>query len=134
MDFVEVAVGAWLRDGKIFLGQRRNEGSQAMRWELPGGTREDNESFEEALVREWKEELNLDVLPGELLGNHTVPAGKREARIVVFRLDVKDESSLENNYHLDTGWYDRFSVDQLDVASGSLPFIKKLLRAEPVKV
>ena len=134
MDFVEVAVGAWLRDGKIFLGQRRNEGSQAMRWELPGGTRENNESFEEALIREWKEELNLDVLPGELLGSHTVPAGKRKARIVVFRLDVKDENSLEENYHLGTGWYDRFSVDQLDVASGSLPFIKKLLRAEPVKV
>ena len=134
MNFVEVAVGAWFRDGKIFLGQRRNEGSQAMRWELPGGTRENNESFEEALIREWKEELNLDVIPGKLLGNHTVPAGKKEARIVVFRLDVKDEDTLEKNYHLDSGWFDRFSVDQLDVASGSLPFIKKLLRAEPVKV
>jgi 8-oxo-dGTP diphosphatase len=134
MDFVEVAVGAWLRDGKIFLGQRRNEGSQALRWELPGGTRENNESFEEALIREWKEELNLEVVAGELLGSHTVPAGKREARIVVFKLEVHDESLMENNYHLDTGWFNRFSVDQLDVASGSLPFIKKLLRAEPVGV
>jgi 8-oxo-dGTP diphosphatase len=134
MDFVEVAVGAWLRDGEIFLGQRRNEGSQSMRWELPGGTREKNESFEEALVREWKEELNLDIFPGPLLGSHCLPAGKKEARILVFNLEVKDESTLEENYHLDTRWFDSFSINQLDIAGGSLPFIKKLLKVESVTI
>ncbi len=47
-------------------------------WELPGGTVESNESPRVAAVREIREELALNVVPGRLLAVDWVPP--REAR------------------------------------------------------
>lgn len=53
-----------VRDGKVLLIHRKKEGKEY--WVFPGGGIEDNETAEEALKREVKEELNLDVLEYKL--------------------------------------------------------------------
>ena len=56
-------------ENKILLIKRhsksRNEGQK---WEFPGGKVDEGEFFEEALIREFKEETNLDV---DIEGLHT---------------------------------------------------------------
>ncbi|MEM9170187.1 MAG: (deoxy)nucleoside triphosphate pyrophosphohydrolase [Pseudomonadota bacterium] len=49
------------RDGRVLLAQRPPGGARADLWEFPGGKIEDGETPEGALVRELKEELDLDV-------------------------------------------------------------------------
>lgn len=66
---VGVGVGVMiLKEGKILLGQRHHDPAKAdsemggeATWTMPGGKLEFGESFEEAAIREVKEETSLDV-------------------------------------------------------------------------
>ncbi len=48
-------------DRRIFMAQRPAGKSMAGLWEFPGGKVENGETPEEALIRELKEELSIDV-------------------------------------------------------------------------
>lgn len=48
------------RDGRVLLAKRPEGKSMAGYWEFPGGKLEQGETPEQALVRELKEELNID--------------------------------------------------------------------------
>ena len=56
-----VAVALIDYDGRVLLAQRPQGKSMAGLWEFPGGKIHDGESPEEALIRELKEELAIDV-------------------------------------------------------------------------
>ena len=48
-------------DGDILIAKRNSKKSQAGLWEFPGGKIEKNESADDAIKREIKEELNIDI-------------------------------------------------------------------------
>ena len=58
-----VAAGILFRDGKVLLAQRAS-GTYAGKWEFPGGKLEPGETPEEALRRELREELGIEVRVG----------------------------------------------------------------------
>jgi 8-oxo-dGTP diphosphatase len=60
--FIDVAAGMILRaDGSLLLGERPADKPWAGWWELPGGKIESGETTLQALARELKEELGIDV-------------------------------------------------------------------------
>lgn len=61
-------VAALLVQGNRVLAVQRGYGEQAGGWEFPGGKIEPGEAPQVALCREIREELALDICPGELLG------------------------------------------------------------------
>jgi 8-oxo-dGTP diphosphatase len=56
-----VVAGALARGGRLLLARRRDGDPHAGLWELPGGKVEPGETPEEALDREWREELGVGV-------------------------------------------------------------------------
>lgn len=66
MEHVTRYQGAIVRDGHILLVKQRF-GSVYECWNVPGGGREGNESEEQCVIREMKEETNLDVRVERLL-------------------------------------------------------------------
>lgn len=48
-------------DGRVLLARRPEGRPMAGKWEFPGGKVKDGEAPEEALIRELKEELDIDI-------------------------------------------------------------------------
>ena len=66
MKTIEVAAAIIVKDNKVFATQR-GYGEFKDGWEFPGGKLEPGESAREALVREIREELDVDIRVGRLL-------------------------------------------------------------------
>ncbi|WP_305094362.1 (deoxy)nucleoside triphosphate pyrophosphohydrolase [Prescottella sp. R16] len=64
----EVVAAAVIRDGRLLLAQRTRPPELAGLWELPGGKVEQGESPADAVRRELREELGVEVAPGERIG------------------------------------------------------------------
>ncbi|MEN0037022.1 MAG: Nudix family hydrolase [Cellvibrio sp.] len=65
---VHVTVGVIMdNDGKIFIAKRPLDTHQGGLWEFPGGKVDANETIQQALVRELREELAIEVLASEPL-------------------------------------------------------------------
>ena len=60
---VEVVAGLIWNGNKFMICQRPKDKARALLWEFVGGKIEHNESGEDALVRECKEELDIVVKP-----------------------------------------------------------------------
>jgi len=70
-----VVAAAIMRDGRV-LGARRSAPPElAGQWEFPGGKVENEESDEDALVRECREELGIEIAVGRLLGSSEIAPG-----------------------------------------------------------
>ncbi len=63
-----VVAGALIVDGALLVAQRARPPELAGLWELPGGKVAGDESDVEALIRELREELGVDVAVGGRLG------------------------------------------------------------------
>src|SRR2546423_5429665 len=66
MPIIDVSAGLVFRDGKLLITQRHAEAHLGGLWEFPGGKRERDETFEECLARELREELGIEVVVGRL--------------------------------------------------------------------
>lgn len=64
---IAVVGGVIRREGRILLS-RRIRGADAGKWEFPGGKLERGETPEQALTRELREELGIEVSVGSVEG------------------------------------------------------------------
>ncbi len=69
-----------IEDGKILIIKRAGEPFKG-EWAVPGGRIEDDETAEQCLVREMKEETGLDVEPLMMTGLYSDP--RRDPRLVI---------------------------------------------------
>lgn len=92
-------------------------------WELPGGKVEKGEFFVDALVREIKEETNLDVNVGdfaEAIQNDY--SHKRTVQIMMYLTDVEGEVKISEE-HTDFMWASLDKIRTLEISTS----LKKVL-------
>ncbi|MFI6482741.1 (deoxy)nucleoside triphosphate pyrophosphohydrolase [Nonomuraea sp. NPDC050663] len=65
---VVVVAAAIISDGRVLAAQRAEPPELAGGWEFPGGKVDPGESEAEALVRECREELGVEIAVGEQVG------------------------------------------------------------------
>ena len=132
---VHVAVGVIRRvtdDGSFeyFLTKRLKEAHQGGKWEFPGGKVEKHETVAQALARELKEEVAIEVLSCQPLIKleHTYRSeGKvKNVCLDVFIVDnfIGEPSAQEGQGQ---GWYALNEFEQLDFPEANKVIIEKLL-------
>ena len=109
MKIIEVVAAIIKNEDKIFI-TRRDGGDFHDMWEFPGGKIECNETREEALIREIKEELELDIKVEELLTTVEYDYSNFHLTMHCFMCKIIG-GKLNLNAHNDAKW---ISLDELD--------------------
>ena len=126
-----VVAAALVSAGRVLAQQRAYPPELAGRWELPGGRVEPAEDAHEALVRECREELAVDVVPGEQLGPDIALPGGHILRVHVARLAQPTATPVAVE-HAALRWVDLTDLAELDWLDADrviLPDLEVLLRA-----
>lgn len=119
-------VAAVIYDGdKVFCAQRKDEGELAGKWEFPGGKVEPNETKEETIVREIKEEFKTDIEVIDFL--MTVNHEYNTFNLILHAYTCKIvNGDLELTEHLDSAWLTVDEMLEYDFAGADVLVIKKL--------
>lgn len=81
---IDVSAGLVFRSGKLLIAQRHTDSHQGGLWEFPGGKRKPDETFEQCLARELREELGVDVSVGMMLDEVTHAYPEKTVRLKFF--------------------------------------------------
>jgi 8-oxo-dGTP diphosphatase len=96
---VSVVGAALVRDGRVLASRRTEPPHLAGLWEFPGGKVEDGESDAEALVRELREELQVEVEVGERLGGDLPIGTAAVLRVYVCVLLAGEPALVDHDAH-----------------------------------
>lgn len=103
------------RSGKVLAAQRSAGGSLPMKWEFPGGKLEADETEEEGLVREIREELCVEIRIGERLPVTDRDDIWRTIRLVPFVCELTTEEIILTE-HEQVLWLTPNELPELDWA------------------
>ena len=127
--------GVLFERGRVFLARRGAGGSEAFRWEFPGGKCDQDVSEPGCLQRELHEELRVRVAVGAELGSVTFRAGERRLVLVAYRARVIDGRPRLGE-HIACGWFTLEEARSLDLSRSDRAILTTLnpraLAAAPV--
>ena len=126
---LKIVVGGLIHQNqKILICQRKEEGDHPLKWEFPGGKLKDNENNEEALRRELKEELNLEIVEMSFFDEYPYEYKKlsKKLKLIFFQI-FKFEGQIQNKVHQQLKWIDISNLSDYDFLEGDLKIINKLI-------
>lgn len=98
-----------------------------MKWEFPGGKVEFNESEEDCLIREIKEELDIDIEIKERLQENTHDYGSFKIQLIPF-LATYSSGIIHLKEHQAYAFVNRSELLTLDWAEADIPIVHQLLK------
>lgn len=122
---IQVVAAAIEKDELIFCAQRPQGKSLGGFWEFPGGKLEVNESPEEALKREIKEEFNSDIEIISYLNEATYEYDFGIVTMKTYRARLI-KGNLELLEHQDSKWLPVSRLHELEWAPVDLPAVALL--------
>ena len=128
MKTIEVVAAVIIKDGKVFATQR-GYGEWKGWWEFPGGKMEPEETPQEALVREIREELEAEVTVGELLNTVEWDYPDFHLTMHCYTCCLKSES-IHLNEHEAAAWLTGEtlgSVRWLPADEGLIPIVRDIV-------
>jgi len=126
-------VGAMLQNeqGRYLITQRPPKASLPLLWEFPGGRVEEGETDEQALAREIREEMNVDVqvLEQALHTHHDYPTYDIDFRVYRCRLKSA-ESNIQHVRVHDHRWVTLEEMSQYRFPDADAKTLARLLGLE----
>ena len=120
---IEAVVGIIKRNNKYLIQKRPPRGLLADLWEFPGGKRKAGETLENALGREIKEELGVDVMEAKFLTRVKQAYTQFQVFLHAYECLLKEEPHLKKGHQK---WVPLGKLKQYPVPSGSAKIIRFL--------
>lgn len=117
-----VAAGFFVDKGKIFVAKRRADDEDGSKWEFPGGVLKDDETFDDALKREFKEEFNVDIDVVEEVGGAEFQKNEK-MYVITFFLVTGDFNSIQIKAHQEVKFVPFDELAKLDLSQPDRDFI-----------
>jgi 8-oxo-dGTP diphosphatase len=113
-------------EGQLFAAQRSHKMSLPLKWELPGGKIEQGETPEQCLIREIKEELNIDIKITQKLPPNTHAYHKITVNLIPF-ICRRVDGEIELKEHAQFNWLNCDKLLDLDWADADIPILYNYL-------
>ena len=122
---IQVVCAIILNQNKILITQRSEKMKLPLKWEFPGGKLEEGENEEEAIIREIKEELNIEILPLKKISSHVHDYGSFKINLIAYLCNYisGDIHLLE---HKDFKFIQFEELKNYNLAEADIPVIEKL--------
>ena len=126
----KVVVGGLIyQNKKILICQRKEEGDHPLKWEFPGGKLKDNENDQEALKRELKEELGIEIYEMIFFDEYLYEYKKlsKNLKLVFFQI-FQFGGEIQNKVHQQLKWIEISKLGDYDFLEGDFKIIDKLMK------
>jgi 8-oxo-dGTP diphosphatase len=113
-------------EGLVLVFQRSSTMSLPLKWEFPGGKIEGEETEEECIIREIKEELSLDIKVSNRLNSSIFDYPNFSIELIPF-LARQIGGHIVLNEHSDYKYIEKDELLNLDWAEADIPVVKEYL-------
>ncbi len=121
----KVVAGLILQNDKLLICQRPNFKDHPLKWEFPGGKIKNDETNEEALIREINEELSINIINYEDLMSYTFNYKNLNKTVFInFYLINTFSGKVLNNFHKELKWIEIKDIREYDFLEGDLKIIE----------
>ena len=122
MDKFDVVAAIIIKNGKYFIAQRNRNKHMGLSWEFPGGKVEKGETFDIALKREIKEELNIEINVKNKLGEENYQDDKINVKLHYF-ICSHAKGKIILNEHENSAWVTKNDFKNYNFAEGDSDII-----------
>lgn len=126
MKVIPVTCAIIIHQNKILVAKRSSKMSQSGLWEFPGGKVENNESKEECLIREIKEELGLEIIVKAKLNSSTFEYSPEKVIQLFPFICLWKSGDLKLLEHEKVIWIAIEELENLNLAPADIPICKEL--------
>ena len=121
---IKVVAGLILQNNKLLICQRPNFKDHPLKWEFPGGKIKNDETNEEALIREINEELSINIINYEELISYDFNYKDLNKKVFIYFYLVNNFSgNVLNNFHKELKWIEIKDIREYDFLEGDLKII-----------
>ena len=113
------------KEGKILIAQRSLKKAQGGLWEFPGGKIEKNESKEDAIVREIKEELNMNIICDGYFDKKIYEYPDKIINLIALKCTMIGES-YDVLEHEQIAWITKEEFENYEFAPADIYFVEKI--------
>ena len=103
-------VGIVRRNNTFLLGLRNPGGDVGEHWEFPGGKCEAGETHQQALIREYEEELAVCISVGQFIAQKHFHNEHRDFDLFAYEVSIPENQTCVSSEHSELKW---FSIDEL---------------------
>jgi 8-oxo-dGTP diphosphatase len=122
---IEVTCAIIMKDDQVLIAQRSETMSHPLQWEFPGGKLKPGESPLKCVVREIREEMNVEIDVDQLLPSVIHRYENGEIKLIPFICTLESEE-IRLLEHKDYRWIRKSELGAYDVLEADLAVIAKM--------